>query len=184
MIPATHDGVERRFVIRPRTSALVGGVLVMGGAAIFAGWMAVNDDRGLIIDGAIELGPRGASILYVVLAMMTGLFLVAAIAQAVRTRGGRLAVVVDDRAITVPGHLFRPAPRMIGFGEIRQVTVQHVSGHDLIEIRSAAGNVTIAKAGVGPAAFDELLTILADRVRPAAPLPTARVQKSVSPIAK
>lgn len=148
--------MQRRYVLKPNLSAVIFGVLLFGGGAVFFAWLAANDHRGLIINGLIHLDPHEASIFYVVMGVLSAGFVGLAIASAIRSRGGRLAVELDDRSITIPGQMFRPAPVTIRFADIQQVTLRKVSGQEILDIHHAGGRASIARSMIGDGGFSDV----------------------------
>jgi uncharacterized membrane protein len=156
--------MTRTYPMRPSWVFIGFGLVFFGGAAIYFTSQARTDHAGIVINRIIELGPLGAKITFGVLAALSAAFVVAALLSIVHFRGGKRVVVVDDRAIEIPGPMWRPAPRRILFAEIRAVRTESVSGQEFLTIVHPDGKATIGRQLVGTAAYLEILGTLQQRV--------------------
>ena len=52
-------------------------IVLFGACAVFFYYKATNNDRGLILNGLIEMGPEAADWFYAVLGLLSGAFVVA-----------------------------------------------------------------------------------------------------------
>jgi len=166
----------RRYVMKPRWRTLIASALFFGIGAVVLGARGAGNDRALIIDGIIRLGARGATAFYWTLAVLSLLFVAATAMSALHYRGGRRALVIDDGEMRIPGPIWRASPRVVRFDEIRGIRITRVSGQEIATIVHVRGRPAIARSLVGDEAFAEILALLAERTRPEASLPEARVR--------
>lgn len=79
-------------------------VLMFGGAAAFFAHQASTNDRGLIINGIIHLGPSGADVFYAVLAILSvGFVAIGLLALRAFHARKSLRVVIGKKHVTMPG---------------------------------------------------------------------------------
>jgi hypothetical protein len=157
--------VTRTYPLQPRWTLTIFGSLFFGVCAAFFVHSALTADRGVDINGIVELGVGGARVFYWVLAFLSACFVVVAIAAAVFYRGGTRAIVLDDDAIALPGPMWRPAPRRIAYADIVSLQRQDISGQTLLQIVHRGGKAGIARSLTGDTAFDEIVAALQGRVR-------------------
>jgi hypothetical protein len=167
--------MQHRYRLRPRWRlvfsiaffALCTGVLWYQGA---------HTRRGMFIEG-IHLGRGQAQIFFGVLAALSLGMVVFGTAGVVRLARGKLEVVIDDDGITMPGTLFRPRPRRLAWTDITSARVQKVSRQTFLSLAAPNAKAWLPKAHVTDAAFDEIVTIVGQRIPPPrTELPVAKIR--------
>jgi len=154
----------RRYRLRPQWGITILIVLSFGACTALAAHRAATTDRGLVIDGIITLGPGGASTFFAVLAVVSAAMTVLGLAANLRLALATLEVVVDADSIRIPGSLFRPGARTLRFAEVGRVQVQEVGGQAFVFLATATRKASVARLTIGPAAFDELVRLIEERV--------------------
>lgn len=152
-----------RYRAKPATMFLAGGFFTLCG--IFLAYKAASNDRGLIINGLIELGPTGATVFYTVLAGFSALFVVAAAAGTIHGLLRAPVLTLADDHIVVPGTLFRPSPRRIDFAAVMSASLQSVNGQRFLTIESAQGKVSVARSMLDSEhTFEHVVDVVTSRV--------------------
>lgn len=165
----------RRFPLRA-PGVLYGGVVMFTAcAALFL--VELGIDRGLILEGILHLGVRGAHIFWGVLGALSAGFVLLMLSAIVSMRGGRVAVVLGEDAITMPGAPMRPRPRELRYEHITSATLHTVSKQEILTLVDPHGTSTLGRSYVGDAAFDAIVAHVAARVPPPrAALPVAKLR--------
>jgi hypothetical protein len=162
------DGDVREYAYRTKWTMIVICALLFGPCTAVLGTKAANNDRGVIINRLIELGPDGATAFYWVLtAIGAGLVAMAAFLAYHRlTFDHRL--VFGPAAMTVPASLWSRAEKAIAYRDIVELSGAAIDGQRLLYARHAGGKYTIdASLLPSVAAFDEVCELLATKVREA-----------------
>jgi hypothetical protein len=136
---------------------MIGVIAMFGSAMAFFAHRAETNDRGLIINGIIELGPHGADIFYAVFAGLSGALAALGVLGLIRAFGAPMYVVLEHDAIVVPGPMFSPRARRVEFERIRALETWNVNGQVGLTIRYDGGRAGIARSMVGEAAFQEII---------------------------
>lgn len=143
------------------------GALFFGACAVVLFWQTLTNERGLVIEGLIHLGPSGARGFYGGLTALSLGFVVTACVVMIVYSGRTLEVVLDDAGLTTPGPVWRlAASRSVRFADVTQVREQKVSGQHFITLIAPAQKVWIAKGHLPDGAFEEIVTFIRERVRP------------------
>ncbi len=133
--------VRYRYV--PRLIPMVLAVSFFGAASIFYVWRAQGNDRGLVINGLIELGTAGATRFYVALAAASaGFVAIGSWALAVRL-GGPKYLVLGERALSIPSRFGRGA-KVFEYSAIQDVQLVKIQGQSSLQLVSAQGKAAIS----------------------------------------
>jgi hypothetical protein len=152
-----------RYRAKPTTMILAGGFFALCGS--FYIYKAITNDRGLIINGIIELGPTGATAFYAVLATLSALFVVVAVIAMVHGLLREPVLTLADDHIVVPGSLLRRQPRRIDFGTVTKTSIQSVHRQRFLTIWSTQGKVAIARSMLdSDGVFDRIADAVTSRV--------------------
>jgi hypothetical protein len=106
---------------------LVLGLVLFGACTWFFAEKAVNNDRGLIINGIIPLDLQAATIFYWVFAVVSGLFVAACVFAGVSRVTTPKVLELDEEGMTLPGGLFQRNSRRIRYADIVKLAEQQVS---------------------------------------------------------
>lgn len=144
---------------------MVPGALFFGLCAMVLFWRALTNQRGLVIEGLIHLGPSVARGFYGVLCAASLGFVAIACFLLVVHSGRAHEVVVDDSGITTPGPAWRlDARRSVKFADITEIREQKISGQHFITLMTPEHKVWIAKSHLPDGAFDEIVAFVRERV--------------------
>jgi hypothetical protein len=139
--PSRPGVVRYRYL--PRLVPMLLAVIFFGICLVFYSVRAANNDRGLIINGLIELGTDGATTFYVVCAVLSAAFvLMGSWALTVRLRGPSY-LVLDTHQLSVPSRFGRAA-RVVPYASMREIKLLTVHRQSMLQIVTDNGKVTIA----------------------------------------
>ena len=135
----------RRFVLRPRWGTTILAVLFFAGCGAFLAHLAMNNDKGLVVNRLFHLDPDDASIVYGVLAALSAGFVVVGVLGALRLARGKHELVLTDDAITMPPSVWKSSPKTIRWDDVVELRHQTVSGQEFITIVHRGGQDSIAR---------------------------------------
>ncbi len=156
----------RRYAYKPNLGAMLGAIALFGVAAVFFTYRALQNDRGLVINGIIHLGPHAADVFFAVLAALSVGFVAMGVLGAVRFLGTPRWVVLHDDAIELPPTVIRRAVRRVPYASVVAIELWNVSGQPSVRIVHAGGAEGVARSMVGQTAFDEIVAELRRRCAP------------------
>ena len=133
----------KRFVFAPRLVPMLACAGFFGVCSAFFLHRAATNDRGLLINGIVELGPRGATAFYGAFAMLSvGFVLVGVAGVLVRLRGKRY-IELDEQALYMPARWAGPTQRVL-YVEITSLFSEEVAGQRMLHIAHNGGKITVA----------------------------------------
>jgi hypothetical protein len=159
--PAAKTPVEREYAYRPKWTTIVLASLFFGAGALFFAAMAKDNDRGLIINGIIELSPGGARIFYWALAALSVGLVAAASTMAMVRLTLRQRIAVGTTCITVPRSRWSSEEIAVPFAEIIRLSTSDVSGQRFLKVVYRGGKFKLV-ASMLPSEgdFDEILAAI------------------------
>jgi hypothetical protein len=132
---------------------------------VFYVWRAMHNDRGLIINGLIELEAGGATTFYTVLAAASAAFVAIGLWAITAHFRAPSYLVLGDALLSIPSRLGRK-PRSVPYASIRGIDLLNVRGQSMLKLATAGGEVTIAAMMLqSDAQLLEIGEILGSRVR-------------------
>ena len=155
-----------RYDYKPRAYVMVLSGLLFTGFGILLGKEASENDRGLILNGVIELGPRDATTFYWVLTALCGAFVLIALVGLARALGAPHEVVLDRTAITAPKAALARRVVTVPFAAITDLQIVELRSQKMLTIHHRDGKLTLARAMLpSRAAFEEIVRELDTRCR-------------------
>jgi hypothetical protein len=152
-----------RYRAKPTTMILAGGFFALCGS--FYVYKAAINDRGLIVNGIIELGPTGATAFYAVLAALSALFVVVAVIAMIHGLLREPVLTLADDHIVVPGSLLRRQSRRIDFGTVTKASIQSVHRQRFLTLWSTQGKASIARSMLdSDQVFDRIVDAVTSRI--------------------
>ena len=124
---------DRQYDYRPKW-IIVLCALFFGAGALVLGTKAKGNDRGLIINGLIELSADGATSFYWVLAGLSMGFVVVAGFLAIVRLTVHQRIALSETSITIPRSLWSSEEVEIPFGDIIELSASEVSGQRFLKI--------------------------------------------------
>ncbi len=123
--------------------------LIAGVTALFAACLALfayktlTNDRGVIINHAIELGPHGATIFYGILAGCSAGFVLIGLFMAMARTRFEHRLVIDGEGIELPKKAWKAEHHRIAFADISDVKHMSMNGNHWIAVKHRAGKINI-----------------------------------------
>lgn len=155
------------FPYRPKVWSLFLACLFFGAMAWFMGKEGLENDRGLVINGLIRLGPVGATRFYGSIAVVAGLFVLAGLC------GLLMTVFTSHRVLLGPDHLSAPKfgfsrqPTLVSIDKISHLEIQEIHNQRFLNIHHPGGKLSVQASFLpNQGAFEELCSALAQRIRP------------------
>jgi len=157
---------QKEYPYKPRIIIMLGASLFFAAIGAMFTKEALTNDRGLIINGIITLGPGGATIFYWVMAGASALFVL----------GGLWGIIIGlttDRRLTITETGIR-APKggysrqyvAIRFSDILNVTMQSVNKQRFLTVHHTNGKLSIAQSMLpGKEAFEEVMRMVMQKVK-------------------
>lgn len=117
--------------------------VLFGAGAVFFGHRAATNDRGLVIDRLIELGPYGADVFYSTLCTISAIFFLVGVGSAVQRvlRPMRIGFTTDG--LIVPYGQISSREICIRYAEINAIKKYRQHSNDYIKVHHSAGEYTI-----------------------------------------
>jgi len=158
------DTVEYPYRVSTRSMLL--GIVFFGACAAGLARAWATNDRELIINGLIRLSVERASVFYACLAVLSLGFVAAAAWALMAGRSTPRFVRLTPTELSAPRHGFTRRNTVVRVSDIRDVSVQSISGQALLTIVHAGGSLTIPRSMLpDSAAFDRLCGELGSRVQ-------------------
>jgi hypothetical protein len=133
-----------RFAYKPRAGRMILAGVFFAACAVDLGHAAMTNDRGVIIEDAIRLGPEGATILYWVLSATSAAFVALSVASSLALWGRPPScLVLDDEAVALPGRWNR-GTRRVPYATIERVELSVVYRQHLLVLVTRSGKFAIA----------------------------------------
>ena len=140
------DSIERQYRYGAKWSVIVGCGGLFAFCAAVIEWTARTNDRGLIINGIIELEPDSATIFYWVLFAFSVGFVLVAILLGYQRVAFRQRIAFDTSELIAPKSRWSKDEQRIAYREIRSVIRSRVGKVQTLSVEHAGGRVTISSA--------------------------------------
>jgi hypothetical protein len=141
-------------------------IIAFGLASVFFGARAQSNDRGLIINGVIELSADGATVFYWVLFCLSVGFVLMTAALIFHRLTYRQRIAFTQSSIIVPKSRWSKEEHTIKYSEIKSITASKVNSQRFLNVIFAGGKFTIASSMLpSKTDFDEAYELLAKKVR-------------------
>ncbi len=173
--------IVREYEYKPRWKPIVLGIAFFGLAAVFLGSEAACNDRGLIINRFIELGPEGATVFYWVLTACSVGFVAIGVLLAHHRTAYQQRLVFGTAAVTVPASRWSREEKVIVYREIRKLSTATVGSQWFLYVLHPSGRYTIT-ASMLPSteSFEEVCELLAAKVQEAQAIEQGPASSSVA----
>ena len=160
--------VEREYEYRPKWTLIVFCAAFFGLGAVVLGEKAANNDRGLIINRVIELGPDGATVFFWVLTACSVGFVAIAAFLAYHRLTFRQRLAFGPTAVIVPVSRWSREEKEIAYRDILGLSEATISGQRFLYVTHPGGKYTITASMLpSRAAFAEVCELLAVKAQEA-----------------
>lgn len=149
------------YPYKPKIWAMAMVVLVFGVMGWFIAQEAINNDRGMVLNGVIHFSEGGATAVYWCVAVASGLFFIVGISALFVSIFGSHRLVVTSASISAPRSGFSRKPTVVPLSSITSLETQVIQHHRLLIIWHREGKLVIRRAWFpDTAAFDEVCDLL------------------------
>lgn len=157
----------REYPYRPSWLLIAGTGLFFAVCAVALWNEASTNDRGVVIEDAIELGVTGATRLYWGMCAASVGFVAMAIVLGVQRVTRQQFVRLGEAAVSLPLSAWSKEQVEIPYGNIQKLTLQRVNRQRFLHLHVAGGPRRTIVAGKLPskAAFEEVLAFLSSKTR-------------------
>lgn len=153
-----------RYDYKPKLWVIGLSGLFFAGCGVVLAKSALENDRGMIINGLITLDTGDASILLWVLTLFSVGFVLVALVGVVRALGAPQEVVLDARAITAPKSGFSRMLVTVPLLDVDNLQIVEIKSQKMLTIHHRHGKLTINRAMLPDReAFETLFATLRDR---------------------
>lgn len=153
------------YAYRPRGGWMLFGTVFFSGCALVLRTKARENDRGLILNGIIELSASGATTFYWALVWTSVAFVaIATAALLLRILNPQKLVLTGD-GLLAPRSLLSRTPMLIRYVDIREVFPHSVASNHFVRIVHAGGKKELPESMFASrAVFDDFCRTLAEQV--------------------
>ena len=155
-----------QYPYKPRPWFVLLGAAFFGAIAWFMSKEALTNDRGLILNGLIELSVRGATIFYWSMAAIGATFVAVAIPLFILGLVGKSVLTLTATDLAAPHSVFSRRSTVIRLSDIKQIVVQTVQKQRFLKVYHSSGDLSIAQSMLpSRSAFDDIHAALVARSR-------------------
>jgi hypothetical protein len=160
--------MDRHYDYRPKWAIIVLTAVFFGAGALFLGVKAQGNDRGLIINGVIELSPEGATVFHWTTAAIGLGFVVAAAFLAVMRLTVHQRITVTATGIAIPRSRWSADAIAVPFGQIIEWRTSRVFAERFLTVVYHGGKFTLAASMLpGKDDFDDIHAAIGEGVNAA-----------------
>ena len=129
------------------------------------GHEALTNDRGLLLNGVIELETSGATVFYWILTLVCLGFVVCGLGGVILGMTSRRTVVLGDNSLSTPGTAWSRRNTDIPLSNITDLAMQTLHGQQFLTIFHIGGKLSLVRSMFSsPAEFEEFAETLRDRL--------------------
>jgi len=125
---------------------MLAGIAFFGACAAGMGYMAVTNDRGLILNRIFTFSVEEATIFYWCIAAVAALFVVGAIFALIAGLTNPMTVRLTATEFSAPKHGFAKKPTAIPLHDIKEIAIQTVQKQRFMNIYFRNGKLSIAQS--------------------------------------
>ena len=133
------SAIEREYPYRSKWTLILGCVVFFALGAVVLAFKASHNQRGLLLEGAIELGPEGATRFYWGLAAAGVAFVLLGIFLAYQRLRYRQRIALSATALIVPQSNFSHEELEIRYEDISKLVQQSINGQHFLKIERKSG---------------------------------------------
>ena len=149
---------------RPKAWVMAAASAFFGAGALFMGHEAIVNERGLIINGLIHLGPDGATVFYWCIAGVCAAFVAAGVLALIVSLFSSHRVTLTATEVSAPRFGFSRAPTVVKLTDVQHVNLQVVQKQRFLNIYHPSGKLTIIESHLpSRAVFEELCAAIVSR---------------------
>jgi hypothetical protein len=155
--------IQREFPYQLKSDRLLMRAALFGAGAVFLAWLALTNDRGLILF-VIPLSRNGATISYAVGAGLGALMCVADIAKVIRRGSLEQKIVLTDEGLLVPATPYSSESKLIRYDDLTDLKEFTEPDHVMM-VRHKAGDFELRLDMLSDErAYAEIIGTLSQRI--------------------
>lgn len=156
--------IEREYEYKAKWWIILGCGGMFGLATIFFAREALTNDRGLIINGIIELSETGATVFYWVFSFLSFCFVLAMIVVTIHRLKVRQRIAFTASEIIVPASRWSAEEKSIKYNDISSLSVSKLSGQKFLSIIHSDGKSVIHNSMLPSKVFEEVVELLSKKI--------------------
>jgi hypothetical protein len=158
--------LPRRFSYNPSWNIILGAAVFFGGCSAFMAYKAIHNTVGLIINGIVFIGPRGATTFYWIISGLGGGFVLMAILLTLRRVANPRTLELSTDALVLPYGRFQSKTARIAYSDIQSVKEIEISGQRFFYVIASGLRYTVT-ASLFPdsESYDSVRDFLVSRAR-------------------
>lgn len=154
-----------RYPYKPKVVIFLFATVFFAGCALVLGNVAINNERGLILNRIFEFSAGAATVFYWCLTAASGLFIILGLMGLIFGLTSRKEIIITENGITAPKSGLSKKNISISFSDITNINIQSVQKQELLNIFYKDGKLTIPQSMLpNKQSFDELVNLLSVRV--------------------
>lgn len=157
---------EKHYNYNARWSLVLGAGGFFAACAVVFAYKAATNDRGVIIEHFIRLGPDGATKFYWCLTGGSLLFVLVAAGLAIRRLVNPQTLVIDATGLWVPHGAFQRKRARVDFSEVLSLSEFEVKGHVSLRLKTYRQTYSIAESLLPSRRdYDEIKSAIASSIQ-------------------
>jgi hypothetical protein len=134
------------YTYKAKPLKMLAGIAFFGSCAVFMGYRAAKNTRGLILNGIFTLSVEGATNFYWCVAAVSALFVAVAIVALISGLTNPKVVRLTATELSAPKYMFSKNPTIVPLWGIREIGIQTVQKQRIMHIYSSKGRLSIAQS--------------------------------------
>ena len=158
--------IERQYEYKPKWTTILLCAVFFGLCAVILGAKAQFNNRGLIINGIIELSVYGATVFYWVLCCLSVGFVLIAGVLTIHRLKHQQRIAFTPSSLIVPKSRWSQEEQSIEYRRIKSLSTSKISGQRFLYVTHAEGkHIIVASMLSSKATFDEVCELLAKKIQ-------------------
>jgi len=155
---------EIRFPYKPKLIPAILAILLFGGAAIFMTHQAMNNDRGLILNGIIKFSVEGATVFYWALAVFSTILPFLGLLTIIQSLTVKREITIRKNNFTSPKNSFSSKEITMNFLEISDIHIQEIQKNKSLVIFDGKEKLIIPEQMLSDKkSFEQLSIIISEK---------------------
>lgn len=157
---------EKRFPYKPNILGVLFATLCFGGMSTFIGFSAINNDRGLILNGIIEFSEGSATILYWIISLFFGGITILLILTLINSLTLKREIIIQKNKIISPKNGYSRNNEAVNFMDISEIYIEEIQKNISLIIKHKKGKLVISNQMLpNKEAFAELTKIVFEKAK-------------------
>lgn len=150
---------------KPNFLMLLFVIVFFSSCALILANVALNNDRGLVLNRIFEFSTQGAALFYWCLTGAAGIFVILGVIGVIFGLTSKNEIILTENKITAPKSGISKKLISINYSDIKDLSVQSVHKQKFLNIFHQGGKLTIPQSMLpNKQAFEELIALLSAKV--------------------